>query len=39
MAKTASGAKTDPAPPATDLPLGPVLENMTPRQIVAELDK
>src|SRR3954471_6997472 len=25
--------------PATDLPLGPVLENMTPRQIVAELDK
>src|SRR5437764_14018816 len=40
MAKTASGAKkTDPAPPATDLQLGPVLENMTPRQIVAELDK
>src|SRR6476659_2797468 len=41
MAKTASGAKTkaDPAPPATDLQLGLPLENMTPRQIVAELDK
>src|SRR6476660_9361734 len=26
-------------PSATDLQLGPVLENMTPRQIVAELDK
>src|SRR6185295_1420839 len=40
MAKTASGAKTaPPSPPPAELPAGPPLENMTPRQIVAELDK
>src|SRR5882724_264127 len=33
MSISLSGSST------TDLPLGPVLENMTPRQIVAELDK
>src|SRR3954454_12642488 len=39
MAKTASGAKTAPTPPPAEMLTGPVLENMTPRQIVSELDK
>src|SRR5215472_15936091 len=39
MGKTASGGKTVPSPPPTEAPAVPVLENMTPRQIVAELDK